>query len=153
MSGHFVVWRLALNDRDDVLANYVGSTWSALAHAAGTPDGLGGVFPGWTPASRQLVTQVGNGSSNLPNRSGLPPHRYLQFPGGAPTPAQEAFLKPKYWINNLVRPSDPGFGIVALAPAAAISWNAGNRYQALIDQITHGNTSIEVYYIGGKEMS
>ena len=86
MAGQFVLWRISAEDRDRVLHNFAGSAWGALQHVAGTPTGHGGAFPGWTPASRTMLTQVANGSSNLANRDGLPPHRYLQFAPGALTP-------------------------------------------------------------------
>ncbi|MCC3466240.1 MULTISPECIES: hypothetical protein [unclassified Microcoleus] len=152
MAGQFVLWRIDPNDRDNFIANFSGSKWSELAHRENTPNGNGGLFPGWTAASRDLINRVRNGSSNLANRNNLPPHRYLQIPGGLPNAAQVNYLRTCYWINDLVRPSDPGFGIVALAPAAVAAWSNGKKVDSLVAQITHGATSIEIYYLGGKEM-
>jgi hypothetical protein len=138
-------------DRDNAVAT-LGAVWSGVAHQAGTANGAGGLFPGWTPASRAALNQVRDGRGGLANRNGLPPHRYLQIPAGAPTPAQVAYLRNSYWVNDLQHPSDGGFGVVALAPLAAASWANGKKVDALVAQITHGATSIEVYYLGSKEM-
>jgi hypothetical protein len=116
-------------------------------------NGAGGAFPGWTDASRDELNRVRNGSSALVNRNGLPPHRYLAIPPGSTSPAQITYLRGCYWINDLVRPSDPGFGIVALDPEAATEWSNGRKLEALVAQIAHGATSIEIYYLGGQEMS
>ncbi|WP_293354561.1 MULTISPECIES: hypothetical protein [unclassified Microcoleus] len=154
MAGKFVLWRIALEDKNEFLKkeNYKGSVWSELAHKKGTLNGDKGEFPGWTDDSRKLINQVRNGDSKLQNRDKLPPHRYLLIPGGKPTPAQLNYLRTCYWINDLVRPRDPGFGIVALASEAAEAWSAGNKFNSLVKQIEHGTTSIEIYYLGDKEM-
>lgn len=153
MAGQFVVWRMSMDDINNFIINFPGTVWTGLAHQAGQINGAGGVFPGWTPASRALLNQVRDGRGGIGNRNGLPPHRYLQIPGGAPTQVQIDYLWTCYWVNDLVRPSDPGFGIVNLAPAAALAWNNGKKVDSLVAQITHGATSIEAYYLGSKEMS
>jgi hypothetical protein len=152
MSGQYVAWRISPNDKDSFLAHFPGSVWSGVAHQAGVQNGAGGVFPGWTPASRDELNRVRNGSSNLANRNNLPPHRYLIIPGGSLTDEQIEYLWTCYWINDLQRPSDPGFGTVTLAPVAATMWTSGQKVQSLVAQIMHGATSIEVYYLGSKEI-
>ena len=92
------------------------------------------------------------------NRNLIPPHKYLGFPPGAPAAGLAAqLLADKYgWITGLERPVNAGFGVVALCPAAAAAWNAGQsgyKYDALVAQITHGATSVEVYYLGSKEIT
>jgi hypothetical protein len=152
MAGQFVVWRMYAQDIQNFIASFPGTIWTGLAHQAGTPNGAGGVFPGWTPASRAALNQIRDGRGGLANRNGLPPHRYLHIPGGAPMPAQINYLWRCYWINDLQRPSEPGFGVVALAPLATAHWSNGKKVDSLVAQITHGATSIEVYYLGRKEM-
>jgi hypothetical protein len=152
MAGHFVLWRISTKDRDELRWNYAGVEWSGMAHAVGGVNGAGGAFQGWTPQTREALAKVRDGRGGLANRNDLPPHRYIAFPPGAPTREQVDYLRGCYWINDLVRPSDAGFGVSALAPAAQAHWSNGKRLEALVSQITHGGTSIEVYYIGKKEM-
>jgi hypothetical protein len=153
MAGHFVLWKI----QQGIINTYIalaGVNWTPLAHAAGTANGAGGVFPGWTPASRDDLNRV-RSATGVPNRNNIPPHRYLTFPPGVPGAGLAAqLLNDKYgWITNLERPASPGFGMVALAPLASSEWNAGQKRDALVAQVTHGATSIEVYYLGSKEMS
>lgn len=152
MAGHFVVWRLSVDERDQAIATF-GATWTGLAHAAGVGNGDGGVFPGWTGASRDLLNRIRGGCHNPPNRNGLPPHRYLEFQGGSPSPAQVTALRSWYWTNDLNRPTSAGFGMVGLSPAATVEWAAGRKADALLAQIRHGATSVEVYYLGRAEMT
>ena len=154
MAGQFVLWKIQQNVIDNYLA--AGAAWTVLAHGAGVANGAGGVFPGWTPGSRDDLNRVRSGVG-VPNRNNIPPHRYLTFPGGAPGGLLAAQLvADKYlWINDLERPSSAGFGMVALCPAAQAAWAAGQsayKYDALVAQITHGATSVEVYYLGSHEM-
>lgn len=154
MAGHFVLWRIHPQDAADIFLNFPGSAFSPLQHAAGAAIGPGGgVFPGWTPASRALLNSVKEGRSNMVNRNGLPPHKYVMFPPGAPNPAQVAFLRGVYWVNDLYRPTDTGFGLTALSLAAAAEWNNNRKVDALVAQITNGATSLEVYYVGSSEVN
>ncbi len=117
-------------------------TWGALQHA--------GV--GWTPLSRGVITQV-FANNAIPNRAGLPPHRYLEF--GVENPISESrslYLRSAAWVDQLTRPADLGFGITALSPQALTEWNAGRKAQSIIAQIQHGNVSVEIYYVDGHEM-
>lgn len=144
MSGHFILWNIKTAQRDACLRNYGNSAWSVIQHAN----------VGWNLASRGVLANVKAGA-NIGNRTGLPPHRYLQFPGGAPTLPQRTFLfgSDGLWIKDLVRPNSPGLGLTGLCPAAAAKWGEGRYQEALIEQITHGGTSIEIYYLDGKEIS
>lgn len=153
MAGEFVVWKMKQEEVDRVLAAFPGSNWTGVAHAAGTPAGGGGLFPGWNALSRAELARVRDGRGGLANRNNLPPHRYIEIPAGAVTPVQRELLFQWYWVNDLQHPTDPGFGSAALTANAAASWGLGKKRQALIDQIAHGATSIEVYYIGSKEMN
>ena len=157
MAGQFVLWKMP----PQVLATYTGIPgvgWTGLAHAARTPSGVVGVdFAGWTVQTSAELNRVRSGVA-IGNRNNLPPHRYLTFPPGQPGLALATQLQlDKYgWLTDLERPVNVGFGLVALCPAAAAIWNAGQtayRHDALIAQITHGATSIEVYYLGSKQMS
>jgi hypothetical protein len=151
MAGHFILWKITPEQRDGVLNNYAGSVWSGLAHAAGVMGG-GGAFPGWTPGSRAILNGIRNATGAPANRNGFPPHRYVQFPAGAPTPLQADYLRKCEWVTGLYIPTYAGVGMVALCIAAKQRWDAGDRGGALIEQITHGATSVEVYYLGKKEM-
>ncbi len=155
MAGHFVLWKMQVADRDACVA--AGAGWTGLAHAAGVGNGAGGVFPGWTQASRDDLNRV-RSAHGVPNRNNIPPHRYLTFPGGAPAAllAAQLLADRDRWISSLERPSSVGFGMVALCAAAQAAWTGGQsayRYDALIAQITHGATSVEIYYLGSKEMT
>lgn len=151
MAGHFIVWRITPQQKDGVIQNCPGSAWSGLAHAAGVMGG-GGAFPGWTPASRAILDGIRNGIGAPANRNGFPPHRYLQFPGGAPAGATVDYLRKCEWVTSLYIPTFAGVGMVQLCVAARAKWDSGDKGGALIEQITHGATSVEVYYLGKKEM-
>jgi hypothetical protein len=43
--------------------------------------------------------------------------------------------------------------MVGLSPAATVEWAAGRKADALLAQIRHGATSVEVYYLGRAEMT
>ncbi len=158
MAGHFIVWRMTPQEIASAVAfNFALSP--ALDHdptvhvLAGHPN-YPGLWPGWTPQTRLVLDQARRGE-NINNRNFLPPHRYLQHPPGhAFTPAQQISLRTQSWVQNLHRPSlGVNFGLAALCLAAQAEWDAGDRGGALIEQIAHGATSIEVYYRGRKEMS
>ena len=153
VAGHFVMWRLPLAVHQTYIG-LPGVTWSALQHSFGTPNGAGGLFPGWAQVSRDQLNRVRSGI-NIPDRNDIPPHRYLGFPPGAPGPALAAqMLADRYgWIREIERRTSPGFGMVALCPNAAAAWQSGDPYSALVAQITHGATSVEVYYLGNREVS
>src|SRR5215831_16822735 len=128
MAGQFVLWRMTPQEKDNFIAQFPGTVWTGLAHQAGTANGAGGVFPGWTPASRAAINSVRSGSSALANRNGLPPHRYLHIPGGAPNAIQIQYLQRNcYWVNDLQRPSDGGFGVVGLSALATANWSNGKK--------------------------
>lgn len=157
MAGHFVVWRISLSDKDWVLANVAGSRWTATEHAANAPlpHGGVGVFPGWTDLTRAaLHTARHNVVPALQNRQNLPPHKYLAFNAAALSDLQKLDIRKHCeFLANLERPRDAGFGVAALCMAAQNLWSTGDRTGALFAQIAHGDTSIEVYYLGKKEIS
>ena len=162
MPGHFVMWKISR----DIWATYQALAGVTIqpplatppAHAQGVANGAGGVFPGWTvQSSAELGTA--RGGHQLGNRNNLPPHRYLSLPAGAPAAGLAAqLLADKYgWITELERPR--GFGLTNLAGApnaAQASWNSGAsgyKYDALLAQMLFGPVSIEVYYLGSKQMT
>lgn len=159
MAGHFIVWRMTPEEINSALP--LGFTMSpGLDHSPAVlvPVGhplFGGHWPGWTPATRDVLDRAKRGM-NITNRFMIPPHRYLQRPPGAAalTPAQIMSLRTQSWVQNLHRPS-PGvnFGLAALCVAALGKWNAGDRAGALLEQMAHGAVSIEVYYRGRQEMT
>jgi hypothetical protein len=157
MAGEFVVWRMSPEDKANVMT-VLGAKWTDLAHKANTANGAGGVFPGWTPESRAALSRVRDGIRPVENRNGLPPHRYLEIPHSKLSRDDLiSYLRTCYWINDLQRPSERlGFGSKALCSAAQRCWNErhkkGGKAESLADQVVHGPTSIEIYYLGGKEM-
>ena len=144
MAGHFLVWGIAQADITWCTQHYANSTWGTIQHQA----------VGWNAGSRAVLQNVKNGIG-IGNRNGLPPHRYLEFPGGEPSAVQRQRLlsNDALWTLNMERPNVPGLGLTALCPAAEVEWAEGRKRQALFAQITHGATSIEVYYIGRNEMA
>ena len=74
------------------------------------------------------------------------------MPAIPPTAAQIAFLRTCYWTNDLIRPSDAGFGVIGLCVGALAAWNLNKKVEALAAQLAHGATSIEIFYLGKKEM-
>lgn len=143
MSGHFVLWKISVEDKDHCLAGYAGSQWSALQHAA----------VGWTAASRAVL---GNVKANvaIPNRAGLPPHRYLMLgPDNPLTLPLKTYLHGRMWVRDLVRSDDAGFALTALCATARGFWDEGKKVDALMAQIEFGGTSVEIYYLGKNEMT
>lgn len=150
MAGHFVL--RSITNSDLVTAQSKGCGWSGLAHGPGAQNAPGNpAHAGWTIASRQNLSAAFN--AGVPNRNGLPPHRYLTFGPIANIPPGNPlwlYIVGAGWASQLVRPN---MGLAALAPAATAAWNGGDKDGALLAQAQHGNTSIEIYYIGGYEMS
>ena len=140
MAGHFLLNSITQSDHN-VALQQTGVSYSALQHAN----------VGWTLQSRQTFINVLNGIG-IGNRNNLPPHRYLQI-GAAPIAETISYLRGAGWVDLLTRPNTPGFGLRALTGPAQIAWNAGNKAEALITQVNHGNVSIEIYYTSGYEMS
>jgi hypothetical protein len=136
-------------DVTEVLSKVMGSYVTGTAHQAGQPSGAG-YFPGWTALGHEHLNQIRHGRGGPPNRNELPPHKYLVIPGGKLNVSQIQYLQRSYWINDLQRPSAVGFGIGSLAPSSADAWRRGRKIDALVEQVAHGNTSIEIYYLGGK---
>ncbi|HEU0055415.1 MAG TPA: hypothetical protein VFQ39_19645, partial [Longimicrobium sp.] len=114
----------------------------------GTPP-----FPGWCPATRQtLATALG--SHAIPNRHGLPPHRYLEIATwGQLDDATRRYVTSAGWDQFLIRPTGAGLGLTTLTQAANQFWNQGDRSAALREQCRFGPVSIEVYYLSGIEMA
>jgi hypothetical protein len=156
MAGHFIVWRITPQDIVSARAfNFFMSP--TLDHGPHANVLLGhplhpGFWPGWTPHTRGVLNQARRGM-NITNRNFLPPHKYLQHTPGQFTPDQQISLRTQKWVQDLHRPSPAvNFGLANLCPAALAKWNAGDRGGALIEQIAHGATSIEIYYLGRQEM-
>lgn len=132
MAGHFVLNRISHQDLQMVNCNIrdnrnIGVGLGPLQHAPGAAIPGGRVFPGWTDASIQTLTNELNGQ-NIGNRAGLPPHRYITIPGNNPDPAIWAdYLRAAQWIGDLVRPGNPSFGTTALIPATLTPWNQGDK--------------------------
>jgi hypothetical protein len=143
MAGHFLLYSIEESERDQCLAEYGNSRWGELEHH--TVE--------WNGASRGVLQRV---RDRLPieNRAGLPPHRYLSFPAGQPTGEKAKFLfsYATEWILKMQRPATNGLGLRTLCPAAMVEWDLGRKREALAAQISHGTTSIEVYYLGTLEM-
>ena len=139
MAGHFVL--RSITNSDLVMAQQRGCQWSALQH--------GGV--GWTPASRAVLTTAL--TQGIHDRSGLPPHRYLQFGPFGADGVNGGILRPYLqgagWADGLVRPN---MGLRGLVPAAAALWPR-NLGAAMVAQADAGATSIEIYYTSGYEIS
>jgi len=55
-------------------------------------------------------------------------------------------------VNDLQRPNDGGFCVVGLSASAAANWSNGKKVDALVAQITHRATSIEIRYLGETEV-
>lgn len=152
MAGHFLLKSISTDEKNAIIAGFTGTTWSATAHVAGTANGAGGVFPGWNEGSRLTLGHAFAGIA-IGNRNNLPPHKYLQFPGtAAPTPAQLTAIHKSNDLREITHPDDAGLGLRALCAAALTEWNAGKKLAALIAQIMHGATSIEIYYLGKQEI-
>ncbi len=152
MAGRYVVKRITQDDIDRTMTQFPLAVWSGLAHAAGVANGGGGVFQGWTAQSRADLSVIFTGAGNLADRNNLPPHRYLQLPPGVWTAAQTDYIYSAYWPNDLHRPSSAGFGVVGLSPLASAEWQSGQKRESLRQQCIAGPVSIEVYYLGKKEM-
>jgi hypothetical protein len=153
MAGHFVIWRISTSDADKIMNIFPASAWTGVAHAAGTENGAGGQFPGWTDASRAELNAVRGGTSTLENRNNLPPHKYLSIPAQAISAAAGQQLWQCDAIRELSRPSNANFNLTDLCATAQPYWQSGNKIEALIEQVRNGAASIEVYYIGRKEVN
>jgi hypothetical protein len=155
MSGHFVVWKVADVDFADLKKNFEEPgkciVWTDLAHAANaTAHGV--TYPGWTDDTRAHLNKIRDGRlSSIPNRNNLPPHRYIEIPGGDLNDEKKEYLRQSCEImRNLHRPF-PTFKLTDLNPNARDRWNAGDRVGAFIEQLKT-TTQIEVYYTSKGEM-
>ncbi|MBN1205580.1 MAG: hypothetical protein JXB05_11740 [Myxococcaceae bacterium] len=142
MSGHYLLRSISHQDLVIAQAPTARGIWGPLQHAA----------VGWTAPSRGVIQNV-FANIAIPNRGGLPPHRYLQFGVENPIdPSRALYLRSAEWVDQLIRPADPGFAISALSVAAQAHWAAGSKAESIIAQIQHGNVSVEIYYVDGHEM-
>lgn len=151
MAGEFVVYRISPTDIA-AMKRHFGATTTGVAHAAG-PDGHGGVFTGWTPASSEVLNKVRRGDGELENRHALPPHFYVELPAGEMSEAQIKYLHGAPWVTNLQRPSAANFGSATLKPEARDAWALGKKVTALVEQAKTGPVSIEIYYVGSRQVS
>jgi len=72
---------------------------------------------------------------------------------GAPSAGQIQYVqRNSCWLSDLQRPSVGGFGVVELAAMTTATWSNRKKVDALVAQITHRATSIEIYYLGKKLM-
>lgn len=155
MSGHFVLEGLSDQELEDIQNAWLADkltvpVLSGVAHAAGTDNGVGGIFPGWNAGSRAVLTQALAGVA-LGNRSGLPPHVYLSFGVGdiRGTGKSGKYLLQNYaangWITRIARPA--GMGLSALHPSATTDWGT-NKAKAFGRQILGNGVSLEIYKTG-----
>lgn len=152
MAGHFILRSITQSDRI-MATTFPLVSFSGVAHQQGTARPHGGVFPGWSPASRLALTTA-LASNPIANRDDLPPHRYLQFPAFGQLNADgQRYASSAGWIDNLIRPTGAGLGLRNLSPAAQLQWNNGNKSAAFVEQCRAGNVSVEIYYMSGYEMS
>jgi len=143
MAGHFLLWDVTQTDINE-MRGYPGFTLSEVMHRD----------VGWTNASSLTLSLMKNGNG-IVNRAGLPPHQYLTFPGGAPVGGALQVLTSQEhgWVHGLERRSEEvGLGLRELCDAARTRWTLNDKLGALIAQITHGSTSIEIYKIGSKKI-
>lgn len=149
MSGHFIVSNISQADLDEARTN--GGTWSVLQHAN----------IGWNAASRALLSKALNNQA-IPNREGLPPHRYLDFAqAGNPNKDKTAqFLRTTKasWVdpNRLRRPTGAGLGLKQLCKKAQDAWAQNKLNEALAEQFLDqqgARVTIEIYHLGGHEMT
>jgi hypothetical protein len=159
MSGQFILLRLTDQDLEDIQNAWLSDdltvpVLSDAAHAAGTDNGVGGTFPGWNEGSRAVLNN-GLQGTQLGNRSGLPPHRYLGFGVGS---IKGNGKRGKYlvrnapangWVTQLLRPG--GMGLAELAGAARGDW-PDQKAKAFGRQIVANGASVEIYHIGADGM-
>ncbi|MEV5510713.1 hypothetical protein [Streptomyces orinoci] len=98
----------------------------------------------------------------IPNRNGLPPHRYLSFDqAGNPNKDRTAeFLRTTRasWVdqNRLRRPTGAGLGLKELCQKARDAWSRNKLNEALVEQFLDpqaARVTIEIYHLDGHEMS
>lgn len=149
MSGHFILNNISQAELDNALTNH--GTWSDLHH--------GGV--GWNAASRAVLSRALD-NQDIPNRDGLPPHRYLIFQraGNPDIERTRTFLQQTQdsWVdpNRLRRPTGGGLGLRALNATAQGFWAQNKLHDCLVAQFYRpesATATIEIYHLGGREMT
>jgi hypothetical protein len=150
MAGHFVLTSITVSDL--AIAQSKGCIWSPLQHPSGAqrPNPPGGNYPGWNQLGREALNKA-LGVVGMPvKRDDLPPHRYLQF-----GPIQEGrnpydYIRGASWACAVTRPN---MGLRLLSPEANSAWMKGDIGGAVFQQALHGQVSVEIYYVGGIQMS
>ncbi|MCF3102094.1 hypothetical protein IPZ58_10905 [Streptomyces roseoverticillatus] len=149
MSGHFILSNISQADLDNARAH--GGTWSPLQH--------GNI--GWNANSRAVLSRALN-NQDIPNRDGLPPHRYLilQQAGNPNIEVTKKFLQETQdsWVdpNRLRRPTGRGLGLRALNATAAGLWAQNKLHDCLVAQFWRpesATVTVEIYHLAGREMT
>lgn len=86
LAGHYLLRNIGHLDLALAQAAPRNLTWSGLQHAA----------VGWTAVSRAILINVFNGVP-IPNRNGLPPHRYLGINAANPV---VQYLRGANWVGE-----------------------------------------------------
>ncbi len=151
MSGNFILNTISKVEWSYALHDGLGE-WGDLMHRD----------VGWNAASRAQLDRVLN-MQEIPNRDGLPPHRYLTFQyAGNNNPDQTAkFLQGtsnNSWVdaNRLLRPSSMvnNNQLTAINAKAKDFWAKGKLHDCLVAQFQESHSVvIEIYHLDGKEMS
>jgi len=144
MSGHFVLLNISQTDKDEFLARYPRSAWSACQHTD----------VGWNPDSREVLANAIKGL-DIGDREGLPPHCYLDMPlqRESLTPEQRKIIFEMNWTLDLVRPNARGLGLKQLTERADGLFKEGRVREALLEQIVGNGATIEIYHLDRREIT
>lgn len=152
MAGNFILKSITASDLI-IATRFPHIKWSGTAHKQGDLAGDGSRFPGWTPATRDLLKQALS-NHNIANRNLLPPHRYLEIETWAKLDDKEkSYINGAGWTSSLEYPLGQGLGLKALTGQVLAKWNAKDKTGALVEALKQGDVSIEVYYHGGLELT
>ncbi|EGU61394.1 hypothetical protein VINI7043_14355 [Vibrio nigripulchritudo ATCC 27043] len=146
MSGHFVLQNITDQEIEDIQNAWLQDKLTVPVLG---PVQHGNI--GWNGASRaQLVQAMGAG---VPNRAGLPPHKYLDFGVEQIGPKGQLYLFECYqsngWIRRIVRPD---MGLTALSTDAQEQWTLGRLRESFINQLTDNGATLEIYYLNNGEI-
>ncbi|MDX8130258.1 hypothetical protein QLH52_23410 [Methylomonas sp. OY6] len=158
MAGHFILMDISEQELEDIQNAWLSDknnvpVLDGLAHSAGTDNGVGGRFPGWTVGSRATLATAMSGQP-IGNRSGLPPHKYIGFGVGQIGINAANYIMKNYqqsgWVTRLERPDNMGLSV--LHDSARGDWPT-NKAKAFAKQVKANGVSIEVYKFEGNEIN
>ncbi|WP_394180081.1 hypothetical protein [Marinomonas posidonica] len=146
MSGHFVLQNITNQEIEDIQNAWLQDQLPVPVLGPLQHDNIG-----WNGASRaQLVQAMGGG---IPNRTGLPPHKYLDFGVGQIGPKGQLYLFENYqsngWIRRILRPE---MGLKTLSNNAQTQWMLDRLRESFINQIKDNGATLEIYYFNNGEI-